>query len=126
MKPGTVLWWPGGTLQRLLQPQLCLAQVDWFSSSKTEKTGLGSSGAGYMLLQFTVSVMLTVSAWQCLLPVAGRYVLEPRLVFGCCCSLVCVSAQPCQYQEQTAWAVGWEPGEDRAHAAQEWCGYTLF
>lgn len=85
-----------------------------------EKTGLGNLGSGYVLLQFTVLVMLTVSAWQCLLPVVGRYGLEPfvlllpRLVFGCFYSLVCVSAQPCQYQELTAWAVVWELGAERA------------
>lgn len=115
------LWWLGKALQRLLQSQPCLAQVeDWFSSSKTEKARLGNSGPGYVLLQFTVLVMLTLSAWQCLLPVVGRYGLEPflllcpRLVFGCFYSLVCMSAQPCQYQELTAWAVGWELGEDGA------------
>lgn len=85
-----------------------------------EKTGLGNLGSGYVLLQFIVLVMLTVSAWQCLLPVVGRYGLEPfvlllpRLVFGCFCSLVCVSVQPCQYQELTAWAVVWELGAERA------------
>lgn len=65
------LWWLGRALQRLL----CLAQeVDWFSKFKTEKTGLGISGPGYvLLLQYSALVMLTVCAWQCLLPLAGSY-----------------------------------------------------
>lgn len=73
-----------------------------------------------MLLQFTVLVMLIVSAQQCLLPVVSRcgfepfLLLLPRLMFRCFYSLLCVSAQPCQYQEQTAWAAGWELGEDGA------------
>lgn len=50
------LWWLGRALQSLLQSQLCLAQeVDCFSSSKTEKTGLGNSSPGYVLLQFILS-----------------------------------------------------------------------
>lgn len=80
--------WLGRALQSLLQPQLCLAQeVDSFSSFKTKKTGLGISGPGYvLLLQCTVLVMLTVSTWQCLLPLGGKYGLEPAFAqcLGAC------------------------------------------
>lgn len=84
------LWWLGRALQRLLQPQLCLAQeVDWFSKFKTKKTGLGISGPGYvLLLQYTALVMLPVSAC-CHLEAAMELflLLLPSvwvLVFGVC------------------------------------------
>lgn len=103
----------------------CLAQeVDSFSNFKTKKTGLGISGSGYvLLLQCAVLVMLTVSTWQGLLPLGGRYGLEPAFAqcLGACLwgAMVC-TAVPIAGMESSA--VGWELGEDRSllHRAVVW------
>lgn len=45
-------WCLGRAMQRLLPHRA--QEVDWFSSLKMEKTGLGSSGPGYVLLQLSI------------------------------------------------------------------------
>lgn len=112
-------------------PAVCLVQeVDGFSNFKTQKTGLGISGPGYvLLLQCAVLVMLTVATWQCLLPLGGRYCLEPVFAALAQCSGACLW---CVYLHRHAnsrkgqlglWSRSWERTE--LCCIEQWCRYTL-